>query len=244
MSLLFVSVLNADTVGQWLFDEGSGDVVHDSSGNGNDGTFVGEPEWVKDTPWGEGLSLEFDGAGAYSEYVEVEDAPSLNVTDEITVEAWIKPTDDAHGGIVCKGGEDLSKGAYLVAISSQYLFELNIHAGGEWHWAGNIANIPLTPDKWQHVAGVWDGKTLICYQDGEEISEMTVEGPADTTDDPLYIGCSGPDGGLVYTGLMDEVRISDRALSVNELGFNAPLKPSAVSSLDKLAVVWGAIKQR
>lgn len=87
MSLFFVPVLNADTVGQWLFDEGSGDVVHDSSGNGNDGSFVGEPEWVKDTPRGEGLSLEFDGASAYSEYVEVEDAPSLNVTDEITVEA-------------------------------------------------------------------------------------------------------------------------------------------------------------
>lgn len=112
MSLLFISVFaHADTVGQWLFDEGSGDVVHDSSRNSNDGTFVGEPEWVKDTPFGEGFALEFDGAGSYSEYIEIEDAPSLNVTEEITLEAWIKPGPPGTAGIVSKSGEDLNKGA-------------------------------------------------------------------------------------------------------------------------------------
>lgn len=92
---------------------------------------------------------------------------------------------------------------------------------------------------------VWDGSTITAYLDGEKVGEGAVKGPLDKTDDPLYIACSGPDGGEVYTtGLIDEVRISDKALSVDELGFNGPLKPSAVSPLDKLAVVWGAIKQR
>ena len=244
MSLLFVPVLNADTVGQWLFDEGSGNVVHDSSGHGNDGTFVGKPEWVKDTPWGKGFVLEFDGAGNYSEYIEIKDAPSLNLIDALTIEAWIKPVPGQSAGIVCKGGEDLNKGAYMLAVLGSFKFEGDLHAGGDWDWQGGDKAVPLIEDEWQHIAMVWDGKTMVLYLNGEKVHERDIKGPLDTTKDPVYIGCSGPDKGLVYVGLLDEVRISDKALSIGELGFNQPLKPSAVSSLDKLAVTWGAIKQR
>ena len=247
MSLLFVPVLNADTVGQWLFDEGSGNVVPDSSGHGNDGTFVGEPEWVTDTPWGEGFALRFDGADNYSEYIEIEDAPSLNVTDEITVEAWFKITPNTrHNTIVCKGGEDLAKGAYYLGVFDDFSIEGNLHVGGEWKWS-TVKGAPgiVEADKWQHLAMVWDGSAITAYLNGVIIGEGAVEGTLDTTDDPLYIACSGPDGGEVYTtGLIDEVRISDRALSIGELGFNSPLPPTAVSSLGKLAVTWNAIKQR
>ena len=52
--VLFVSVLSfaltgttkAELVGWWRFDEGSGTIANDSSGNGNDGTFYGDPQWV------------------------------------------------------------------------------------------------------------------------------------------------------------------------------------------------------
>ena len=245
MSLLFVSVLNADTVGQWLFDEGSGNVVPDSSGHGNDGTFVGEPEWVTDTPWGEGFALRFDGADNYSEYIEIEDAPSLNVTDEITVEAWFKITPNTrHNTIVCKGGENLAKGAYYLGVFDDFSIEGNLHVGGEWQWA-SVTGAGVVADKWQHLAMVWDGSAIIAYLDGKKVGEGAIKGPMDTTNDPLYIACSGPDVGEVYTtGLIDEVRISNKALSVDELGVNEPLKPWAVYSLDKLAVTWGAIKQR
>ena len=243
--ILFTVFAYADTVGQWLFDEGSGKVVLDSSGNHNDGTFVGKPEWVKDTPWKKGFALKFDGAGNYSEYIEIKDAPSLNVKAEITVEAWVKPSPGTHyGAIVCKGGEDLSKGAYTLATIDDFSFEGDLHVGGEWNWQGGGNAVPFEKDKWQHLAMVWDGKMLVEYLNGKKVHERAIKGPLDTTKDPLYIGCDGPDAGPVYTGLMDEVRISDKALSVDELGFNAPLKPSAASSLDKLAVTWGVIKQR
>jgi hypothetical protein len=47
-------------VGYWTFDEGSGTIVHDSSGQGNDGTIEGAPQWVAGKIGG---AMQFDGDG-------------------------------------------------------------------------------------------------------------------------------------------------------------------------------------
>ena len=70
-------------VGKWLFDDGAGDVTNDSSGKGNDGEIHGA-QWVGGK-FGE--ALEFNGV---SDYVDCGNDASLNITDEITVAAWIK----------------------------------------------------------------------------------------------------------------------------------------------------------
>lgn len=68
--------------GMWHFDEGSGSIAHDSSGNGNNGT-------IYDATWTSGISgsaLSFDGI---DDYVEIPDSDSLDITGAITVEAWM-----------------------------------------------------------------------------------------------------------------------------------------------------------
>ena len=53
---------SADLLVHWPLDEGSGGLVNDSTGNGHDGTFQGNPQW------GEGLyggALEFNGSSDY-----------------------------------------------------------------------------------------------------------------------------------------------------------------------------------
>ena len=47
--LALVGITNAadpDLAAYWKFDDGAGNVAVDSSGNGNDGVFVGDPQWV------------------------------------------------------------------------------------------------------------------------------------------------------------------------------------------------------
>ena len=71
---------SADLVGHWKFDEGSGNVAYDTSGNGHDGILNGNPQWVEGQTRG---ALEFDGNG---DYVEIEQIVSI----DFTLMAWIK----------------------------------------------------------------------------------------------------------------------------------------------------------
>ncbi|MCX6013468.1 MAG: hypothetical protein NTV30_08710, partial [Chloroflexi bacterium] len=87
VSLIFVDVSNAkvdpaSAIGAWLFDEGSGNKVKDSSKNGNDGKLTGT-KWV-DGKFGK--ALDFNGS---SDYVEIPDSDSLDVTNSIAIVAWI-----------------------------------------------------------------------------------------------------------------------------------------------------------
>ena len=66
-------------VGYWPFDEGSGKVAKNASGNGNDGTFVGNPEWVDGK---RGKALEFDGT---SSYVEVSTADNISMDADVAL---------------------------------------------------------------------------------------------------------------------------------------------------------------
>ena len=59
LSIALTSTTKAELVGWWRFDEGSGTIANDSSGNGNDGTFNGDPQWVVGYFGG---ALEFDGS--------------------------------------------------------------------------------------------------------------------------------------------------------------------------------------
>ena len=72
-------------VAHWTFDEGTGDVLHDRSGNGNHGQVHGA-SWVDS---GAGWALRFDGA---NDYVDCGSGASLDLTGPVTLQAWLMPT--------------------------------------------------------------------------------------------------------------------------------------------------------
>ena len=73
-------------VAAYSFDEGSGTVVNDSSGNSNNGTISGA-SWVTAGKFGGALS--FNGSNSR---VIVNDSASLDLTNGMTLEAWVKPS--------------------------------------------------------------------------------------------------------------------------------------------------------
>ena len=79
-------------VGMWHFDTGSGIDAIDSSGRNNDGKLYYGPQWT--TTSVNGTALSYDGI---DDYVQVPDVPSLDITDEITIEAWMKPLENSEG---------------------------------------------------------------------------------------------------------------------------------------------------
>ncbi|MFQ6061968.1 MAG: hypothetical protein ACE5J9_02170, partial [Methanosarcinales archaeon] len=87
--LLFIPILataqtpNNGLVALWHFDENKGTIAHDSSPNHNNGIIHGAT-WTKGKF---GYALQFDGK---NDYVQVPDSASLDITDTITIEAWVK----------------------------------------------------------------------------------------------------------------------------------------------------------
>lgn len=83
------------------------------------------------------------------------------------------------------------------------------------NYAEAIGEDPLPSLVWSHLALTSDGEDLRLYFNGEVID--TVETlPPRATDKPLRLGCSETWGS--FEGLIDEVRIYDRALGIEEIG--------------------------
>ena len=106
VALLFAlcaPLLAFDTKGLVLyfpFDEGSGKVAKDASGNKNDGELQGSVKWV-DGKIGKAVDVPDSAA---TDLVMVKDSDSLDITDEITMSAWvnIKTLPDIYNSIICK----------------------------------------------------------------------------------------------------------------------------------------------
>jgi len=77
--------IDPSLVGLWHFDEGSGTTATDSSESGNTGTLINGPVWTTGKVGG---ALSFDGT---DDYVSVPDSDSLDITNQLTIDLWVKP---------------------------------------------------------------------------------------------------------------------------------------------------------
>ncbi|UCD13343.1 MAG: type IV pilin, partial [Thermoplasmatales archaeon] len=119
-------------VGMWHFDTGSGTIAFDSSGRDNHGTLYYGPQWI--TGVNGTTALSYDGI---DDYVEVPDDPSLDITDEITIEAWMKPLENSEGYY----GQIKSS-----ILDSSYFGVFNIYEPDIIHVSGNIYAIACRGD--------------------------------------------------------------------------------------------------
>ncbi len=76
-----------------------------------------------------------------------------------------------------------------------------------------LSQTTVTDGNWRHVGLAWDGSDRILYVDGAEVARDTLSGLG-SSEGGLYIG-TGKDMalGTYWSGLIDEVRIYNRAVS-------------------------------
>jgi hypothetical protein len=108
------------------------------------------------------------------------------------------------------------------------------------------ADLPDT-EKWLHVAFTNDGEMATIYVDGEIIAEGEIPGTLNTIEDPLRIAqdCERPNN--VFAGIIDEVRLWNRALSekdINTFKDQGAKGALAVTSSGKLLTTWGYLKRK
>jgi len=222
---------NASTVGLWLFDEGTGNTVWDSSVNNNNGTIYGGATWSTDTPFSYtgNYALSFDGS---DDYIEISHSHSLNLTNAFTFEAWVKLTSKGYRYI----GDKYH--TYGLKIQDNKLYPLGfVKVGGKIYEVQSSDEITL--GTWVHLATTYDGKVLKIYVNSNcKGTNEYPNGNINSSQDDLFIGRYGEtwDGrSYFFHGLIDEVRISDEALSPEQLGCHKSLavipEPTSLSLL-------------
>ena len=223
------TIPTANLVAAYAFDEGSGSAANDTSGNGNHGT-INQAAWAATGRYGRALS--FNGT---SSMVTVPDAPGLDATSAVTVEAWVNPVTSSNWrSVVMK--ESASGLAYaLYASDDRGLPGGYANLGSADLNATGVATIPA--GTWSHLAMTFDGSTIRLYVNGTEVSSTPASGALITTGSPLRIGGNAV-WGEFFQGLIDEIRIYNRVLTGAEIqaDMQTPLTvtppPAIISQVD------------
>jgi hypothetical protein len=210
-------------VAAYAFDEGTGTTVMDASGNGNRGTVSGAT-WVAGGK--NGGALRFDGSTAR---VTINDSASLHLTTAMTLEAWVNPSStDGWRDVIYKGNDNY----FLEASSSRG----SPGGGGTFSGTDTIVYAPslLAANTWTHLALTYDGSTLRLYLNGNQVSSGSRTGTIATSTNPLQIGGDSIFG-QYFRGLIDDVRVYNRALSAAEVqqDMNTPVAtaPTTIAGL-------------
>jgi len=200
---------SADLVAHWKLDEGSGNTVYDSSTSGNDGTFEGDPQWVAGYY---GAALAFDGT---DDNIDCGNDDSLNITDEITLSAWINMAQrpDVDSWYTIQWKED-AYSMYLYGADNTVTTlaaDFWLDTGRADIWNGPDIDIP--PNDWTHIAVTFNGTDFEFYVNGEH--DYTQNEPA--TIEISAINFLFTENGSNFEGLIDDVRIYKRALTQAEI---------------------------
>ena len=189
------------------FNEGAGVQVTDASGQGNTGT-ISSATW---SPAGKfGAALSFNGT---SSWVTVADAASLDLTSGMTIEAWVNPAvGTGWRTIVLKESAGGLAYAFYSANNASRPAGF-VHTNSDVGLNGTAA---VALNTWTHLALTFDGSTLRMFVNGGQVSSMGVSGVATMSNGALRIGGNAV-WGEYFKGLIDEVRIYNRALSTAEI---------------------------
>ena len=120
---VFSQDLKEGLVAYWDFNEKDGDTASDSSGNGHDGTLIGDPQWTNDGYFGGGL--EFDQVG---DEVNVPYHADLN-QETFTITAWanVEPGSAGSRAVVSSRDEPPLSGYIFLRFTKQYMAVLDWH---------------------------------------------------------------------------------------------------------------------
>lgn len=106
----------------YKFDETSGTIAKDSSGNDRDGTVMGGAEWIT-TVDDEGVALELDNTVNSGKYVDVPTSVMEDVTDDFTISTWIKVEDCPIWGRILDYGTSTSN--VMLWTANSYYFKMD-----------------------------------------------------------------------------------------------------------------------
>ena len=199
-------------VGHWTFDEGSGSIAHDFSGNAHSATLSGAVSWALGKYGG---AVSFTGATAY---VNAGNSTALKPSTTFTVGAWIKPESGAWWIVSNESG---GKGfALFLGNGTDGTYSVGTHpalmiSDGSAYHSLESPNA-ITFGEWHHIVATFDGTTTSLYVDGVLVASNATYGYTAHPTSNTLIGAWSTSSRF-FTGRIDDVRIYDRALSATDV---------------------------
>jgi len=224
---IFVLPVNPETlVGFWPFDNSSGNKGYDYSGNGNNGIMTNmylsggneSSGWQNSSACKAGVNcLSFDGV---DNYVNATDSASLDITNGVTIVAWVKLARLAHSGghtVATKrvvGGTDTNYQLWITAYGDGNGDNvLASYAGGA---IGNVFGTVSLDLDWHQVALVHTTTDALFYVDGV-LDRSQSQNLGAVNNGPLMIGHHAKDHTFTFNGTIDEVMIFNASLSATQI---------------------------
>lgn len=200
----------------WNFDQGSGDILADQTGNGKDGTIHGAT-WSNDQKIF-GNSLYFDGVNDYVEIPTSSNDDVLAIDGDLTLEFWAYP-------------ENTGRTQALIAKNYVFDYELDVApstnllrflhgygSGSSEHEAVSVEGAKINLNQWNHVAISRDSNSqqINFYVNGEYVGSNNYDLVPTVRNDNFFIGSRRGDV-TFYKGYLDEMVVYNRVLSSTEI---------------------------
>lgn len=181
--------------------------ISDKSPHSNNGTVHGT-KYCNDRMGHSNQAMVFDGD---NDYIEIADDATLDIIEDITIAAWIYPTEvgeASQGAIVDK---NINTGYFFS------LYDLALRFSSDNVGIFQISNSDvITLNKWQHVVITYNMTDIKFYVDSVYAGGGSSIVSLSQNNNSLFIG-NREDGARAFDGVIDEVRIYNRALSQAEI---------------------------
>ncbi|MBN2314677.1 MAG: hypothetical protein JXM79_12170 [Sedimentisphaerales bacterium] len=204
--LSMVRNVPADLLVHWRLDEGSGTITADTSGNGRDGTFTGDPQWV--TGHNNPGALHFDGVDDFVSHV----LPGDQAYAAFTIAVWAKADDVDQAQLAAVFASRFPGGAtgagFQLDIDTQVTPQVyQIRPNNDSGIFGNA-----TTD-WVHLAVVCEGVSAQLYYQGVPTNQATL---VSNLFNEFTIGVNRARSRF-FAGAIDDLRVYDHALTDAEI---------------------------
>ncbi len=223
--LCVAGVTLGDLVGHWKFDEGSGAIAKDSSGNNHEGKIQGTPDWVSGAPGLNG-ALAFMPGACTGVNCGVFDPTKGTGKFSVTLWAFWDGTGTYQHFLTKSNGWGTTTMMFQIELwgahtSAQYADRVGISFDPD-----SVEFSKMPKNEWAHLAFVFDGVNLRCYLNAiDEVGPKPLTiGPNVAA--PVLLGVDF-DGGRVFHGILDDVRIYSNPLTAAEVEALCP--PSRVA---------------
>jgi PKD repeat protein len=201
-------------VAAWSFGEGAGTSTGDGSGNSNTATLINGPAWAAGQ-YGNGLG--FDGV---SNYLSVANSTSLDISGNgLTLSLWINPQPLSGGDSVLLGkfwNTTMTSPFYQYGLELDYGSIPHFYVGTAGGPVSAAMGSPLPFGQWSHLAVVFNGTQAQFYVNGSLVSTQPLAASIQARGNLLNIGADIRPSQF-HKGLLDEVRVYNRALTFSEI---------------------------